>query len=306
MALSLKETHTIAEMAALLYDFLPGQPHPFADHRISFAGAAKGVGVDGFWQGGSKKPAIAALLENTLDRRRDKFCPLVLEIVRRSMNYRSSKGTNITFEEIQLLNGLILDVGFKIPELWDESFLSTLPRQQHVPEETTGRIDLDRLKRLRDTFLSFEKLRPQQRGFEFERLLNELFDVFALNPRAPFRLQGEQIDGSIDFENHTYLIEAKYESKPVGQQDLLVFRAKVEGKATWSRGIFISVSSFTEGGLAAFSRGRPTNLIAVNGQDLFFVLDGQISLDEAIRLKARRAAETGEVMTPVQQLLLER
>jgi len=306
MALSLKETQTIAETAALLYDFLPGQPHPFADQTISFAGVAKGVGVDGFWQGGSKKPAITALLENTLDRRREKFCSLLLEIVRRGIKYRSSKGTNVTFEEIQLLNGLVLDIGFKIPELWDESFLSTLPRQQPVPEEKTDTIDLDRLKRLRETFLSLEELQPQQKGFEFERFLNELFDVFVLNPRGPFRLQGEQIDGSIDFESHTYLIEAKYQSKPVGQQDLLAFRAKIEGKATWSRGIFISASSFTEDGLAAFSRGRPTNLIAVSGQDLFFVVDRQISLDEVIRLKARRAAETGEVMVPVQQLLLER
>ena len=48
-----------------------------------------------------------------------------------------------------------------------------------------------------------------------------------------------------------------------------------------------------------------TNLIAINGQDLFFVVDGQMPLDEVIRLKARRAAETGEVMIPVQQLLLE-
>jgi len=305
MALSLKETQTIAEMAGLLYEFLPGQAHPYADQRISFAGVAKDIGVGGFWQGGSKKPAITALLENTLDQRREKFCSLLLEVVRRGINYRSSKGTNITVEEIQLLNELVRDIGFKIPELWDESFLSTLTRQKPVPEEKTNIIDIDRLKRLHDTFLTLEKLQPQKKGFEFERFLNELFDVFKLNPLGPFRLQGEQIDGSIDFENHTYLIEAKYQSKPVGQQDLLAFRAKVEGKATWSRGIFISVSSFTEDGLSAFSRGRPTNLIAISGQDLFFVLDGQMPLDEVIRLKARRAAETGEVMIPVQQLLLK-
>jgi len=118
-------------------------------------------------------------------------------------------------------------------------------------------------------------------------------------------LVGEQIDGSLDFENHTYLIEAKFEAKPVGQNDLLVFREKVEGKATWSRGIFISISGFTEDGLVAFSKGRPTNLIAINGQDLYFILDGEMPLDQVIRLKARHAAETGEVMVSVQQLLLE-
>ena len=102
------------------------------------------------------------------------------------------------------------------------------------------------------------------------------------------------------------MIEAKFQSKPIGQDDLLIFRGKVEGKATWSRGIFISISDFTKDGLAAFSQGKPTNLITFNGQDLFFIIDGQMSLDQAIRMKARRAAETGEVMVPVYQLLLEK
>lgn len=303
MSLTLKETQTLAEISEFLYSFLSGQAHPFADQRISFAGIARELGLGEFWQGGSKQPAINALLENTLDLRRERFCLLILEIVRRGIKYRGSKGNPITREDIQTLNELILEVEFKIPELWDESFLASLPREPVEQVEAGKKIAAERLKELHDTFLSLEKLPPQQKGFEFERLLNELFDLFDLQPRGSFRLQGEQIDGSLDFENHTYLIEAKFQKKPVGQEDLLVFREKVEGKATWSRGIFISISGFTEDGLVAFSRGRPTNLIAINGQDLYFILDGQMKLDDAIKLKARRAAETGEVMVPVQQLL---
>jgi hypothetical protein len=305
MSLPLKETQTLAEISEFLYSFLPGQAHPFADQRISFAGIARELGLGKFWQGGSKQPAINALLENTLDLRREKFCPLIVEIVRRGIKYRGSKGSPIMRENILSLNKLILEVGFKIPELWDESFLASLPREPVEQVETSKKIATERLKELRDMLLLVEKLPPQQKGFEFEHLLNELFDVFGLQPRGSFRLQGEQIDGSLDFENHTYLIEAKFQTKPVGQEDLLVFRGKVEGKATWSRGIFISISGFTQDGLAAFSRGRPTNLIAIDGQDLYFILGGQMPLDEAIRLKARRAAETGEVMVSVQQLLLE-
>ena len=149
-------------------------------------------------------------------------------------------------------------------------------------------------------YLCFFKCR---RDFPVKKLISELavkgFNITVLPRAAWFYIQG------IDFENHAYLIEAKFQYKPVGQQDLLAFCGKVEGKATWSRGIFISVSNFTGDGLAAFSRGRPTNLIAISGQDLFCVVDGQMPLDEVIRLKARRAAETGEVMIPIRQLLLE-
>lgn len=305
MALSLKQTQTISEVAEFLYTLLPGQAHPFADQSISFAGIAKDMKLAQFWQGGSKRPAITALLENTLDQRSDKFCSLVLEIVRRGMKYRGSKGSSITKEEVMFLNDLIKELGFKIPELWDQSFLSTLPKEKPEQDTETTQVTKEQLSELRNSLFNIEKLSPQQKGFEFERFLNTLFSVFNLEPRSSFRLQGEQIDGSIEFENHIYLIEAKYQAMPVGQADLLIFRSKVEGKATWSRGIFISISSFTEDGLVAFSKGRPTNLITFNGQDLFFILDGQMSLDQAIRLKARRAAETGEVMVPVNQLLIE-
>ena len=37
MALSLKQTQTISEVAEFLYTLLPGQAHPFADQSISFA-----------------------------------------------------------------------------------------------------------------------------------------------------------------------------------------------------------------------------------------------------------------------------
>ena len=302
---SLKETQTTADISQFLYSFLPGQAHPFANQRISFAGIAHELGIGKFWPGGSKLPAINALLENTLDFKREKFCPLLLEVVRRGMKYRSSKGNPITKEEIEYLNRLIFELGFKIPELWDESFLASLPRETVEQAETTKKVTDKELKEVRDALLVIEKLPPQQKGFQFERLLNNLFNIFGLQPRGSFRLVGEQIDGSLDFENHTYLIEAKFQAKPVGQYDLLVFREKVEGKATWSRGIFISISGFTEDGLVAFSKGRPTNLIAINGQDLYFILDGEMSLDQVIRLKARHAAETGEVMVSVQQLLLE-
>ena len=58
----------------------------------------------------------------------------------------------------------------------------------------------------------------------------------------------------------------------------LIFREKVESKAAWSRGLFVSYSGFTQDGLTAFSRGRSTNFIGMDGRDLYFILDGQLSL----------------------------
>jgi hypothetical protein len=306
MGLSLTETQTISEMADFLYGFLPGNPHPFANQSISFAGIASDLELERFWTGGSKRPAIAALLEGTLSQARDKFCPLMIQIVTRGIKYKG-KSNPITREDIELLNGYIQRLGFKIPELWDANFLRTLPstKPQEVKEAAVKAEALkNTLPLLLNELVGLNKLAPQERGYAFEKFLTALFNAFGMQPRSPFRLVGEQIDGSIDFEGNTYLIEAKWQNALVGNTELLGLHGKVGGKATWSRGIFISYSGFSEDGLEAFSRGRPTNLIAVTGQDIYFVLDGGMSLDQMIRLKGRRAAEEGRAYVPVQELLI--
>jgi len=305
MNLSLIEIQTISELADFLYPFLPGNPHPFADRFISFAGIASDLGLERFWTGGSKRPAIAAFLEGTLSQAKNKFCPLMIQIVTRGLKYRG-KSNPITKEEIEQLNEFINKLGFKIPELWDPNFLRSLPSIK--PEEdkvaTAKKETLkNTLPLLLNELLNLNKLAPQERGYAFEKFLNTLFNTFDMKARSPFRLVGEQIDGSIEFEGNIYLIEAKWQNALVGNADLLVLHGKVGGKATWSRGIFISYSGFTKEGLEAFSKGRPANLIAVTGQDLYFILEGGMPLDQMIRLKARLAAEEGRVYIPVQELL---
>lgn len=62
---------------------------------------------------------------------------------------------------------------------------------------------------LKEKFLLISRLDAHERGFAFEKFLNKLFLIFGLNPRASFRIVGEQIDGSLDIDNECYLIEAK-------------------------------------------------------------------------------------------------
>jgi len=305
MPLSLVKSQAVNEIAQLLYDFLPGTPHPYADQRISFAGVARNIGLSDLWTGGSKLPAITTLLEKTLEMRRDLFCQLLLEIVRKGMTYRNNKGNPVTHDEIRSLNELIVRVGFKIPELWDPAFLDSLPLAEAELEEKGKQVNQADLNKLKDELFKLEKLEARSRGFAFERFLKKLFAVFDLEPHTSFRLVGEQIDGSLHLDADTYLIEAKWQKEPVGNAALLILRGKVEGKSTWSRGLFISYSGFTRDGLEAFSRGRPTNIIAMTGQDLYFILEGKMSLVDTIRLKARRAAETGQVLVTVHELSLE-
>src|SRR5436305_7806770 len=122
---TLVETQALAEMADLLYPFLPG-----SGAKYTWQHAAAEHGLDQFWGGGSKLPAITRLLEATFERRRDRFCDLLLTAVRQGMKYRIKKGEPVTREEVQRLNALVRRVGFGIPELLDQKFLDGLPSKQ--------------------------------------------------------------------------------------------------------------------------------------------------------------------------------
>jgi len=305
MPLSLAESQVANEPAEHIYDFLPGKPHPYADPAISFEGVARRLGLAHLWMRGSKKPAIATLLQATLETQRGRFCDLILAIVKAALTYRASKRNPITREEMTGLNQILRRLDFKIPELWDPSFLERLHRAQPpTATETRPKPQVD-LQPLHSALLEISNLPAQERGYTFERFLISLFAAFSLAPRTAFRLAGEQIDGSFDLDNDVYLLEAKWHSPLVGQDALLVFKEKVESKATWSRGLFVSYSGFTAEGLEAFSRGRSTNILGMSGQDLFFVLEGKATLQKAILLKARRAGETGSFYVSLYDLLLD-
>jgi len=299
MTSSLKETQAISEIAELLYRFLPGNPHPFAAADISFPGVAKKLGLSKFWIGGSKKPAIIQLLQATLDHRRDQFCDLLVEIVRMGISYLSNKGEPVTRDEIVKLNQLITKVNFKIPDLWDPAFLDSLPSSQPIKKEEPSSANQKTIESLKNDLVGLTSLEAHKRGFALEKFLNEMFAAYNLEPRGSFRIVGEQIDGSFQIGTDVYLVEAKWHNKQIDQSDLLVFHGKVEGKSKWSRGLYVSYSGFTPDGLTAYSKGRPTNIIGMDSQDLFYILNGEMSLVEAINRKARRAAETGEFFVSV-------
>ncbi|MBI2846857.1 MAG: restriction endonuclease [Chloroflexi bacterium] len=247
---------------------------------------------------------MTQLLTATLQYQSNSFCPLLVELIRKGIMYRQNKGDSITYEEMKKLNELIAQVGFKIPELHDLKFLGSLPRS---PSESDGMSDAVALSHkvrleLSTKLLKLSSLSPQERGFEFEKFLNDLFHVFNLAPRSSFRLVGEQIDGSLQFQDETYLVEATWQNELVGQERLLVFSGKVGGKAKWSRGLFMSYSGFSSEGLEAFIRGKPTNIVCMDGLDLNDLLQSKLSLRTVLEQKVRRAAETNEAYVSVRQL----
>jgi hypothetical protein len=166
--------------------------------------------------------------------------------------------------------------------------------------QATTEIDPSLSSELKSKLMEVSQLEPQTRGYAFEKFLKDLFDANGLAGRASFRLVGEQIDGSFELAAETYLLEAKWTSPQTGATDLRSFNAKVEEKAAWSRGLFVSHSGFTPDGLAAFGRGK--RVICMDGFDLYEMLDKNLSFADVMAKKVRRAAESGNPFVRVRDL----
>jgi hypothetical protein len=174
------------------------------------------------------------------------------------------------------------------------------PAIQPMGQAPKAAYDRPKLLALRDDLMGFDQLAPQARGYAFEAFLGQLFNVFGLQAREPFRLKGEQIDGSFVLQGETYLIEAKWQAAPTGVADLHTFHGKLEQKAAWTRGLFVSNSGFTEDGLVAFGKGK--RVVCMDGLDLYETLSRELPLNHVLESKVRRAAETGLPFARVRDL----
>jgi len=174
------------------------------------------------------------------------------------------------------------------------------PDMQPAGQEPKPAFDRQKLIALRNDLIGLLQLAPQARGYAFESLLRDLFNVFGLEAREPFRLKGEQIDGSFLLQGETYLVEAKWQDAQTGVADLHTFHGKLEQKAAWTRGLFVSNSGFTEDGLIAFGRGK--RVVCMDGLDLFETLSRELPLNHVLERKVRRAAETGLPFARVRDL----
>lgn len=156
-------------------------------------------------------------------------------------------------------------------------------------------------KELLGSLMTLSSMQPHARGFAFESFFKNLFDVNGMLGRASFRLIGEQIDGSFELDGETYLLEVKWTSLPVNAADLRSFNAKVQDKAAWSRGLFVSNSGFSEDGLLAFGRGK--SVVCMDGLDLSDMLLQKIGFKSVLSKKVRRAAETGKPFVRLRDLM---
>lgn len=150
------------------------------------------------------------------------------------------------------------------------------------------------LPAVRDQFLQLHagKLKPQDRGYALEKILAELARIESLEVTEPFKVFGEQIDGTVKYDGEHYLVEAKWQDKSASNEPVYQFVGKIEGKM-YGRGLFVSVHGFSDNVIKSIVQGKALKTIFVDGEDLVLVLEGHLSFRDMIDRKVKAAQTKG-------------
>ncbi len=139
------------------------------------------------------------------------------------------------------------------------------------------------------------------RGYKLEALLRDLFELFDLDPKASFKLVGEQIDGAFTFDGTDFLLEAKWQKAQTGSADLDTFANRVQRKLENTLGLFVSMGGYSPDGISAHSQGHKV-LLLIDGAHLAAILEGRLRLSDLLLRARRHASQTGEIYLPFSEL----
>lgn len=167
-------------------------------------------------------------------------------------------------------------------------------RNQREKKEKEAQDPKKTLKELKASYISLLQgvLPSQKRGYELEKILQELSKHSALEVTEPFRVNSEQIDGAIKFDGENYIVEAKWQDKESANEPVYQFAVKVEGKM-YGRGLFVSVNGFSQNVVQSLVAGKAIRTIFIDGGDLMLVFEGFMSFSKMIDKKVKAAQTKG-------------
>lgn len=154
-----------------------------------------------------------------------------------------------------------------------------------------------KMEELRQAYhtMVLERDDPQARGYGLEDLFADLFDLHEIPNRRPYRTPTEQIDGSFQWKGFDYLVETRWRLQPPTEAELGAFKIKVDKKLASTRGLFLSIVGFRQEVVVEVTRGTTSNIVLFDGQDLALVLEGHVSLTDALTLKIPMASHHDRV-----------
>lgn len=163
-----------------------------------------------------------------------------------------------------------------------------------VPPKHTASSYASDLAALQNRFFAAHSMSPQQKGYELEKIFVQLMKLSNIPVVEPFRIEGEQLDGAIKYEGRFYLIELKWTAAQTDPAQIGQFHFKLSGKMD-GRGLFISMSGFTNGVLASLPKGKELTMMLLDGVHLANVLAGHYRFQQLLDHAIQSIALRGEI-----------
>lgn len=160
----------------------------------------------------------------------------------------------------------------------------------------------EKLSELKVQYFGFFTMGVQERGYALEKMMKELFELFDLDPKASFKISGEQIDGAFSFDATDYIFECKWQTELVNASILDAFKGKLSRKLDNTLGLFLSINGYSPDAIELHSSTRGMAIL-MDGQDLMAVLEARINLDELLLRKRRHASQTGNIYLKIQDII---
>lgn len=177
-------------------------------------------------------------------------------------------------------------------------------RIRKLQEVQRGAAFQAKLEEIKNQFLAYhQSLDTQGRGYGLEQILYDLFNLFELSPRGPFRRIGEQIDGAFIHEGDHFLLEAKWQKAPVDLADLRDLDGAVGSSLDNTLGLFLSLNGFSEQALQAYAQGNRPKIICMDGMDLMAIFEAWIDLSDLIQRKRDIAVHKRIIFASVSRIL---
>lgn len=152
----------------------------------------------------------------------------------------------------------------------------------------------DELLKLRDWFIRAEKLPPQKKGYELEKIFSHLMKISRIPVEESFKIVGEQIDGAIKYDGNYYLVELKWTASPSAHQEVSSLYVKVEGKMS-ARGIFISMNGYSKEVVESLPKGKDIKMLFLDGVHFANVISGIYTFNDLLEYAISQASLKGNI-----------
>lgn len=206
--------------------------------------------------------------------------------------------------EKNLINESNLEDCNKLQKLGNRLLGRTIKQSKNQAEgiNENHTIDYDSLSK---SLLSIDKdfTNQQARGYAFEKYLNLLFDSFKLEPRASYKAQNDQIDGSFTLDGSTILVEAKYRKSRIPKDDLVIFTNKIASKSHFPKGLFVTLTPLDDIVLNYFI-DKSARVIVLTVEEIYLLCYDKLSLPQVLRAKFRVLDEQGLIFKHILTLNL--